>query len=164
MKYSDDGTYIPRKGKGRYRTCLDRSQVSTTCDCPGTYGIAPYPFWVCRFHHRNISSATNLQFRFDSSDSSCVNSRPMFLLKTRQDISGIHGSLLWTIDFNRWYYFSNISHRGSINSPPCECWILQNPILNRILCHLYWIWILDIFKFVPCSTAILPFGCIITIL
>ena len=32
----------------------------------------------------------------------------------------------------------------------------QNSILNCILFHLYWILILDIFKFVRCSTAILP--------
>ena len=25
-------TYVPRRGKRQYRTCLDRSQVSTTCD------------------------------------------------------------------------------------------------------------------------------------
>ena len=54
--------------------------------CPGTYGIAPYHFWVRRCHHWNMSSATNLQFLFDSSDSSYVNSQPLFLLKPQQDI------------------------------------------------------------------------------
>ena len=49
--------------------------------CPGTYGIVPYSIWVHRCHHRNMSSATNFQFRFYSSNSSCANSWPLFLLK-----------------------------------------------------------------------------------
>ena len=86
--------------------------------CPGTYGIAYYPLWVPRCHHRNMSSATNLQFRFDSSDSLCIPSRSLFPLKPRQDISGIPGSHLCRIDFNRWDYCANISHRGGIDSFP----------------------------------------------
>ena len=65
-----------------------------------------------------MSLATNLQFRFDYSDSSCVNSRPLFLLKPRQDISGIPDSHLCRIDFNRWYYRANISLCGGINYVP----------------------------------------------
>ena len=89
--------------------------------CPGTYGISPYPFWVRRWHHRNMSSATNLQFRFDSSDSSCVNSRPLFLLTPRQYISRIPGYYLCRIDFNRWDYHANISHCGGINYGASVC-------------------------------------------
>ena len=66
---------------------------------PGTYGIAPYPLWVRRCDHRNLELSTNLQFWFDSSDSSCANSRPLY--------------------FNRWDYCPNISHRGGINSTTC---------------------------------------------
>ena len=40
-------------------------------------------------------------------------------------------------------------------SSPYKRWLLRNYILNCVLCHLYWIRILDIFKFVPCSNAIL---------
>ena len=83
---------------------------------PGMYSIAPYPFWVCRLHHWNISLTTNLQFWFDSSDSPCVNSGLLFLLKPRQYISGIPSSHLCRIEFNWWDYRANISHCGRINS------------------------------------------------
>ena len=69
-------------------------------------------------HHRNMSSATNLQFLLDYSDSSCVNSRPLFLLKQRKDIPGIRCSHLFRIGFNRWDYRANMSHRGRIDSVP----------------------------------------------
>ena len=84
--------------------------------CPGTYGISPYLFWVRRCHHQNMSLATNLQLWFDSSDSLCVNSQPIFLLKLWQYISGITGSHLCTFGFNWWYYRANISYCGGINS------------------------------------------------
>ena len=44
----------------------------------------------------------------------CVNLRLLFLLKPRQDISGVPGSHLYRIDFNRWDYRANISHHGRI--------------------------------------------------
>ena len=53
----------------------------------------------------------------------------------------------------RYYLVSFIQY---VFSPQCEFWLLQNSILNRILRYLYWILILDIFKFDPCSTSILP--------
>ena len=42
------------------------------------------------------------------------------------------------------YFVSFIQH---VFSPPCKFWILLSSILNRVLHHLYWIQILDIFEF-----------------
>ena len=36
------------------------------------YGISPHPSWVRRCHQSNTTLATNLQLRFDSSDSSLM--------------------------------------------------------------------------------------------
>ena len=123
-----------------FSSCIHRWYWPVTC--PGTYGIPSYPFWLRRCHHRNMSSATNLQFRFDSSDSSYVNSRPLFLLKPRQDISGTTGSHLCRIDFNWWDYHVNIFHRGRINYFPstdvslCDALVAYLILALNSICEL----------------------------
>ena len=82
---------------------------------PDMFGIAPYSLGVRRCHHGNMSLATNFQFRFNTSDSTCANLQLLFLLKPWQDISGIPNSLLYTIDFHWWDYCANISHSCGIN-------------------------------------------------
>ena len=60
----------------------------------------------------------------------------------------------YPVSLRHGYYL--VSFINIVFSPQCRLWLLRNSILNRVLCHLYWIRILDIFKFVQRSTTILP--------
>ena len=63
---------------------------------------------------------------------------------------------LWVFPVSLRLGYYTVSFIQHVFSPPYELWLPKISILNRVLCHMYRIQIVVIFKFVPCSTAILP--------